>query len=602
VSTLYALLVGIDRYRSPAVPALAGCANDVADARALLEHRRAPGTDLHVRRLLNDEATRCAIIAGFRSHLARARAGDTALFWFSGHGSTAPVPDALWHLEPTGHLQTLVCADSRTDDRPDLLDKELAVLLDEVAGRGAHVVAVLDCCHAGGASRFPEDLRVRTTAPRPLPAEGSLLPGLWQRYHQSSPEPRALTLAACRATEQARERRLDGLDRGLFSWSLTAALRRCPPATTYRDLLAVARGEVERWSVAQRPELIPTGPGPADQPFLGGRIAPAAGLTMREGRDGWEVNAGLCHGVPAVAGDPARFAMDGPPPVREAEARRVLTGRTVVTPLGWAPDPGRTYRAVLSRVPAPATTVALDDDIPALPARPSAHIRFVCAAEPAELRVRPLADGALGILDADGRPLHRETDPRRVVAALEHIARWRQVRDLRNPLSRLAGAVSVELVEPHPGEATAPADRPGLTPDADGGFELRYCPAPPEVFIRLHNRSSRPLYCALLDLTDTFRIHAGLFPGAVIAPGRAGAALDGRPVAFSLPAGRDPAPGRSARDWLVLIVAEDEFDARAFELPRLGGPPPNRDTRPAARWGAHEWSATVIPVVTAVLP
>ncbi|MFD0575597.1 caspase family protein [Dactylosporangium darangshiense] len=389
VSTLYALLVGIDRYRSPSVPALAGCANDVADARSLLEHRRAPGTDLHVRRLLNDEATRSAIVAGFRTHLARARAGDTALFWFSGHGSAVPVPDALWHLEPTGLLQTLVCADSRTDDHPDLLDKELAVLLDEVAERGAHVVAVLDCCHSGGASRGPEGLRLRTAAPRTLPHERFLLPGLWQRYRQGVPEPRALTLAACRATEQARERRLDGRDRGLFSWSLTAALRRCPPATTYRDLLAVARGEVERWSVAQRPELIPTGPGPADQPFLGGRIAPAAGLTMREGRDGWEVNAGLCHGVPAVAGDPARFAVDGPPPVREAEARRVLTGRTVVTPLGWAPDPGRTYRAALSRVPAPATTVAVDDGVPALPAGPSAHIRFVRAAEPAELRVRP---------------------------------------------------------------------------------------------------------------------------------------------------------------------------------------------------------------------
>ena len=67
--------------------------------------------------------------------------------------------ERFWFLEPTGANQTLVCADSRRAGVPDLADKELSVLLDDVAARGPHVLVVLDCCHSGGGTRDPGERR-----------------------------------------------------------------------------------------------------------------------------------------------------------------------------------------------------------------------------------------------------------------------------------------------------------------------------------------------------------------------------------------------------------------------------------------------------------
>jgi hypothetical protein len=172
------------------------------------------------------------------------------------------------------------------------------------------------------------------------------------------------------------------------------------------------------------------------------------------------------------------------------------------------------------------------------------------------------------------------------VATLEHIARWREVKALSNPRSALARAVRIEVVRALPGEQTAPLDRPALQPDDDGLLRLSYLGRrPPTVFVRLRNTSDRPLYCVLLDLTDRYRIHAGLFPGAFIAPGHAGAALAGRPVQLSLPAGAEAVRGESVRDWFKLIVAEQEFSSRPFELARLDARVPATERAPAGLGG-----------------
>ena len=116
---VYALLVGIDRYRVPNLD-LQGCVNDVTLAERLLTDRIDPA-NLSVRTLHNEQATRAATIAHFRGHLGAAGTGDIALFWYSGHGSTGPLPDEIWYAEAAGMCQTTVCHDSR-DGVPDLYD------------------------------------------------------------------------------------------------------------------------------------------------------------------------------------------------------------------------------------------------------------------------------------------------------------------------------------------------------------------------------------------------------------------------------------------------------------------------------------------------
>ena len=132
---LFVLLVGVDRY-DPAVPVptLRGCA---ADAQALQEFlvRRLDVPPERIVLLVNEQATRAAVVAAWQQHLlAQAQAHDQILFCFSGHGSQAP---ALGPDEPNALDETLVVYDSRTPGGCDILDKELAYLIAaaESAGR-----------------------------------------------------------------------------------------------------------------------------------------------------------------------------------------------------------------------------------------------------------------------------------------------------------------------------------------------------------------------------------------------------------------------------------------------------------------------------------
>jgi hypothetical protein len=205
-----------------------------------------------------------------------------------------------------------------------------------------------------------------------------------------------------------------------------------------------------------------------------------------------------------------------------------------------------------------------------------------------------------------------------VVRRLEHVARWRQVYALENPLSRLGGAVTVEVVPHSPGRRPGEAD-PAVAAE-DGAIRLRYARdagrwRAPEILIRLGNRHGRRLYCVLLDLTGGYRIHAGLFPGDFIDPGATAWAMRGRPVQVALPAAEPVEPGRQVRDWLKLLVAEEQFGAGPFELPALGaaGTPGGgsrglsglldgfgRTLLRRGTDGAYDWTALTLPIITEV--
>ena len=118
------------------------------------------------------------MIAGFREHLGKAKAGDVALLYYAGHGSQEPAPPEFWHLEPDKLDETLVCYDSREQGKWDLADKEIAKLIDEVASTGRHVLVILDCCHSGSGTREVLDgtmpVRRAPTDPRARPL-GSFL-------------------------------------------------------------------------------------------------------------------------------------------------------------------------------------------------------------------------------------------------------------------------------------------------------------------------------------------------------------------------------------------------------------------------------------------
>ncbi|BEL06366.1 hypothetical protein Q0Z83_045570 [Actinoplanes sichuanensis] len=598
MARLYALLVGVDRYQT-VKPDLSGCANDVELAANLLRER-IDAAELDLKQLCNEQATRTAVIDAFRSHLGQAGPQDTALFWFSGHGSTAPLPAEIWSTEESGECQTTVLHDSRTGTVPDLYDKELALLADEVVAGGALMLSILDSCHSRSGMRGEDDLPPRLApALKDPPAPDDLLPGLLRAASTPGHRPgRHITLAACQEHEVANETHPPGTGvHGAFSHAIGQALSRVGPTATYRDVWSHAHALVGARFRGQSPSLEVSTEDLADREFLGGTLRrPAADVTMRHHRGAWEVNVGTLHGLVCVPGEETTLAVYGVRPIRQVRVVRPGDLRSLVEPIGWEPEVETQYRMILTEVPFPPVTVALDVD-PDLGeristavhtagpgGRPSPHIRIADDQDTGHtgklLRVHRPEPGDLLITSADRVPLTGPltTDTAgvtRTVDHLEHIARWLQIRTLNNPRSALDDRISLEIVPARPGERTLPADREALP---SGRVELHYLNTgsgwtPPSVFVRIHNTGPNRLYCVLLDLTDQFRMDPDLFDGAFVRSEWAAVAGRGGPITMSLPPDRPIVPGSHVTDWFLLLASEEEFSSESFYLPRLGEAP-----------------------------
>ncbi len=217
--TIHAVLVGIDRYPDP-IPQLSGCVNDIEAFATYLRERvdKDNGVALRLKVLKNQQATRAAVIAALQSHFRRAKQGDVALFYFSGHGSQERAPEEFWKIEPDHLNETLVCHDSRMLGSWGLADKELAQLIGEIAGRGPHVAVVLDCCHSGSGTREAEVVRRIETDSRPRPIESYIVATdqvLAAAARAAGPAPgtgwqlaakgRHVLFAACASDQEAKE-------------------------------------------------------------------------------------------------------------------------------------------------------------------------------------------------------------------------------------------------------------------------------------------------------------------------------------------------------------------------------------------------------------
>ena len=482
--TIHVLLVAIDDYSSPILK-LRGCVNDIDAFAAYLSERVATdkGVALNLKTLKNAEATRPAVIDAFRDHLGRAKEGDVALFYYSGHGAQERAPEEFWTIEPDHLDETLVLFDSRNPGSWDLADKELAKLIGEVSVKGTHVAVILDCCHS-----LPPPLRADTvvrraptdTRRRPIesfivsPAEAvvasanrSAMPSGASWY--AAPEGRHVLFAACRDDEEAREIPGDGKHRGAFSFFLGDALRSAAGVPTYRDLFTRASALVSNVARNQSPQLEATQIEDLDASFLDGTIQPMPATFAASYRDGrWAINGGATSGIVAPAGsDAPRLALyafdaaaadlsDLSKAVAMVEVDEVLSASSrLAIDRKVKLDAKTTYKAVLVSLPTPPLSFIVEGDPTAcglvrdalktasLDGKPSPFIREATEGDTPEFRLvardnqfvitRPNDDrpivGQIDGLDADQASL--------AVARLEHMARWTQTARLSNPASTI---------------------------------------------------------------------------------------------------------------------------------------------------------------------
>jgi hypothetical protein len=600
---VYALLVGIDAYTG-LVPPLAGCVNDVNAFGAVLQGRVA-AEDLSMVTITDEDATRQTVMTQFATHLGQAGAQDVALFYYSGHGAHQDAPEELWDFEPDHQNETLVLVDSRDPGGWDLADKELAVLIAQVAASGCHLLVVLDCCHSGDATRdVDEVVRQAPPDPRHRPIESFLAGTVEQAAAQAAaaaagattrdldqaprerwtpPAGRHVLLAACRSSEKAKEIRTQGQHRGAMSAALEKALLQSEGTPSYRDVLLMVTSQVTTTVREQHPQFETVDSNELDRPFLGGAIPDTPRpLTLSRRPEGWTIDSGAVHGVPEpiTVGDTtdttelAIYPLSAPgrgEPLAIAVVTRVLPDRSVVTVTPDL-DPSSIYRAVVTSIPLRPLSVAVAGDAAGTAALRAAAdnadstlIDLIEASDrapdgtpvTADLQVEATPGGFVITRPGLVRPLvpvvAGEGREGRTIEALEHVARWLRLSSLTNPTSRLAtNAVHVSVVTAE-----------GRTDDG-GTVEIAYVnETPPKFTVTLENTTTEPLWAALLDLTDSYGIYTDAFAAGRVAlgPGEATSLELGGEVPDTL----WKEGTVTVTDRLIVVTSTIEFDPRSLQ-------------------------------------
>lgn len=140
-----AMCIGIDRY--PTAP-LGGCAND---ARAWRETFLGLGFEVPTL-LLDEQATRSAIVGQLSDLIRGSRAGDVLAFQFAGHGTQLPDLDGdETDGDSAGQDEALCPVDF--DQGHFVIDDDLGAIFNTIPD-GVSVTVFTDCCHSGTITRF----------------------------------------------------------------------------------------------------------------------------------------------------------------------------------------------------------------------------------------------------------------------------------------------------------------------------------------------------------------------------------------------------------------------------------------------------------------
>jgi hypothetical protein len=620
--SVYALTVGINNYKSPTIPPLKGCVNDItAIDEFLRKHLTNNEEKLYIKKLINHEATRQAIIEGFRKHLCQAKSNDVALFYFSGHGSQEDAGQEFWHLEPDHLNETLVCWDSRTDGIWDLADKEIAKLITEVSQNHPHIVIILDCCHSGGGARSQNNnvplsefnlqqleytgIRSVDTESRKRPRSSFIfsdkeINSLFSKSdlndNQSNsfflPQGEYILLAACRDNEEAKEHRSQR--RGVFSYFLIDSLQR-NGSLNYRDLFKRTNALVRTLYPNQSPQIEATNPNYLDQPFLGGIVGQRQiyFTVIYDGLNVWSIDAGAVHGIIYSSGNEKTRLAIFPINVEDisqlqnaiavAEITEVLPQLSRISISGERVelDIELTYKAVITNSPTSSLKLYLTGEESGVNfarqaiqkasfgERPSLYICEVDNFNKADFCLQALYDEYL---------IKRVTDKRQLLSpivgvapetalqaihALEHIARWINIATITSPANSLVPTDAVQMQVYHR-NLEIYGYQIYLEYQANDG-KLQ----PPVIRVKLTNKSDQALYCVLLNLTERFAVtaipFAGSKTGILLQPGEEIWALEGRDISMFIPQNFWHEGLTEYKDILKLIISTSEFDANLLE-------------------------------------
>lgn len=519
---VFALLAGINDY-APEVGKLYGCLNDVDHFHAYL--KEAFRNTLAAEVLKDGDATRPNIISQFRSHLGKAKAGDVAVFHYCGHGARWKSAAEFSEFYPDGWDEGLVCHDSRRDGGFDLADKELAVLISELASTGAHVAMILDCCHSGSGTRDADafmNMKSRHThqvdVERPL---DSYLDGYYAALKKQQgaswftiPTGQHILLAACERTQTAKE----SLDRqGIFTSTLVEVLQKSSGNPSYAELFVRCRAAVRSRAENQTPQFETFKNFRSFSGFLG-RDADSTGnrynVYFKDGS--WTMDAGALHGLPTEPEKGVGLALyteDGSV-AGNATTLQVGPQKSQILP-DFSGDQASRFTAEVTSLPLPPVPFYVEGDEEALVALRKALTPAIGADLtdiPGGARYRIEArNGSIILTQRDlnltiqRAETYSEGSVKGMLSVVKHIVRWERSLALQNHATTMdvwkIDFVISEILE-NDDEHTYEQDTVTLDYAKAGGEwrEVRFkC--------KTRNRTAQTLHCILAYFSPAYGIH-----------------------------------------------------------------------------------------------
>lgn len=242
------------------------------------------------------DPTRDAIFAALEETAAKAKAGDTVVFYFSGHGAQAP---DMSGDEGGGYDEIFLPADAKNWKgeigmvENAILDDELQVWAQSMLSRGVKLVGLIDACHSATGFRSVEGQGVAKVIDEELLA----IPDDVVSAPATTPNDLSgdfVFLYSSQSDERSFEYPLGdtGLWHGEFTLRLAQVLSAAPEAS-WAQVLAAASDAMVQGPARQVPE----GEGPLLTAQVFGEGTAAARIRV----EGGTLQAGLLQGVDAGA-------------------------------------------------------------------------------------------------------------------------------------------------------------------------------------------------------------------------------------------------------------------------------------------------------------
>ena len=542
---LFALLVAIDEYPIDR-HRLSGCVNDLNDVENYLSnHFDENQIDYQPLILINKDATRKNIIKGF-DHFSDATAEDICLFFFCGHGSQAPAPEEFWHIEPDRMNESLVCWNSRLPKGKDLMDKELSYLIwNATKDKNPHFVVIMDCCHAGSNTRAV-DVKVRMAEPSHTPSKIEDYHG-YESYKKSiengktnlsPPRGNHIHLAAARSIETAKELKVDGNSRGIFTYNLVKTLQQSGGHLSYADLVKRIRIKTANRVSNQSPQVEATQANDILKPFLKGVIAFEKNqfFISFDNNLGWVVDAGAADGiVNSLEGSETIFKLKDSS--QSVKIHKVFPNQSTVSGME-AFEKDKIYEATMIQRSTPKLKVAFAENSETKGVQflkeglneNSQFIELVASAEGPQYFIRIVEESFQLTLPGDERPVFKRVQGIDQASATdflnktETVAKWVQAIELSNPTSSIRDReIKIELFK---------IDQPGNNEDSALASEIDW--HSPAVFgyekmngdwqnpafrLKITNTGNRLLWLHALYISNDFSITDQLLPKQDLKPG-----------------------------------------------------------------------------------